>query len=197
MIKKLQSHVVRGWTLAKKVLAALCVWGLIFSLVTISQLRVAFDYDDTLVFSTPAFQKAFANSVQPFTPQFWGIVNQSYDLEKTKKIPLMMAWAFKIFGFGVTIITARPEIGGEPLAKEWRRLVSKGEFVFAGDNANKHKHLKGGNYVLYFGDSDSDITEGRKAQVLSIRIRRSPDSSYKADYHPGSLGELVIPLSEY
>lgn len=173
------------------------VWGLIFSLVTVTKLAVAFDYDDTLVFSAPAFAKAFSAVSQPFSPQFWGIVNSSYDLERPKVSGCGLAWLFKLCGFRVTIVTSRPPIANEALKKEWRHLASAKNFIFAGEKNAKHTYLENGNYVLFFGDSDSDMSEAKLAHVLPIRIRRSPKSAAKEDYHPGTLGELVIPLSEY
>ncbi|MCX5790411.1 MAG: hypothetical protein NTX64_18185 [Elusimicrobia bacterium] len=123
------------------------------------------------------------------------IVNSNYDLEEPKLIPYALAWAFRVFGFRITILANRPEVNGAPLRKEWRHLA--GRFVFAGAPGSMHAALKDGNYVIFFGDSDTDITEGRLAKVYSIRVRRSRKSSHKEDYHPGSLGELVIPYSEY
>jgi acid phosphatase (class B) len=196
MLKEVRSKVEAGWTTTKKLLAALSVWGLIFSVVTISRFGVAFDYDDTLVFSTPAFSRAYANGGQPFSPQFWGIVNNSYELERPKIIGCGLAWIFRLFGFRISIVSARPPYEGEALAKEWRRLAPKG-FVFAGDRSKKHVYLQNGRYLLFFGDSDSDISQARHAGVMGVRIKRSVKSSYKEDYHPGTLGELVIPLSEY
>jgi acid phosphatase class B len=183
------------WTLTKKTIGLLSMWGLVFSLVTIGQLRVGFDYDDTLVYSTPAFQKAFKAGVQPFSPRFWEVVNNSYELERIKPLPYALAWIFRIAGFKVTVITARPAYGGDSLKKEWRFVST--DFVFAGGSANKHKTLRQGNYVLFFGDSDSDITQGRKARVLTLRVKRSPKSSYKEDYHPGALREIVLPFTEF
>ncbi len=183
------------WTFTKKVVGMMMVWGLIFSLVTIGELRVAFDYDDTLVFSTPAFQKGFDAGVQPFSPKFWEVVNNSYDVERIKPLPYAAAWAFRIAGFKVAVITARPGHDGDSLRKEWRYLAT--DFVFAGGSANKHKVLQNGHYVLYFGDSDSDILEGRKARVLAMRVKRSEKSTYKEDYNPGSLREIVVPFSDY
>ena len=197
VLKNVRAKVDAGWTQTKKILGMMSVWGLIFSLVTVAKVGVAFDYDDTLVFSTPAFSRAFANSAQPFTPQFWSILNKSYDIEKPKILSLTLAWAFRIFGFRVTIISARPATDGEALRKEWRRLAPRGNFIFAGDRSNKHLYLENGNYILFFGDSDSDIIQARKANVFPIRIRRSAKSFYKQDYNPGSLGEWVIPFSEY
>lgn len=195
ILKTVRDKTEKTWTFFKKVLGMMMVWGLIFSLVTIGDLRVGFDYDDTLVFSTPAFSRAFGSGVQPFSPDFWETVNTSYDLEKRKLLANALAWGFRLLGFKVGVISSRQPNGGEALKKEWRFLVS--DFVFAGSSANKHLYLKKGHYVLFFGDSDSDIAEGRKARVLALRVRRHPDSSYKEDYHPGTLRELVLPLSEY
>ena len=197
VLKNARAKVEHYWTNTKKFMAAMSVWGLIFSLVTITHLGVAFDYDDTLVNSTASFQKAFANSQQPYSESFWNVVNQSYDLEKPKLIPYSLAWVFRVFGFRVAILTTRPSIGAEPLKKEWRHLVSRGYFIFASDKTAKHSFLQSGNYVLFFGDSDTDIEEARLAHVLPIRIRRGLHSIFKEDYNPGSLHELVIPFSEY
>jgi len=128
-------------------LAAMSVWGLIFSLVTIAHLGVAFDYDDTLVNSGAAYSKAFANSQEPYSEGFWKVVNDSYDLEKPKYIPFSLAWIFRVFGFRIAILTARPAIDAEPLKKEWRHLVSRGYFIFASDKTAKAGLLSNGNYV--------------------------------------------------
>ena len=197
VLKNVRAKVDNYWTNTKKLLALMSAWGLIFSLVTISKLGVGFDYDDTLVFSTPAYSKAFANTTQPYSGQFWSIVNQSYDIEKPKIISCGLAWIFRIFGFRVAIITSRPSIDGTALKKEWRRLASRNSFIFAGGRDNTHLYLENGNYVLFFGDSDSDISQARLAKVFPIRIKRSRKSSSRDDYHPGTLGEIVIPFSEY
>lgn len=194
-IKAVQAKVQKGWSFTKTAVTYMMVWGLIFSLVTIGKLRVAFDYDDTLVFSTPAFQKSFQAGSQAFSPQFWANVNQNYDLEKPKIVTNALAWALRIFGFRITVLAARPPEGGEPLKKEWRRLVSR--FVFASDPKARSAALAQGNHVLFLGDSDSDVQAGRSARILTLRIKRSSKSIYKEDYHPGTLREFVLPLSEY
>ena len=195
LVKTVKDKADKTAEFLKKVLGLLMVWGLIFSLVTIGDLRVAFDYDDTLVFSTPAFAKAFKSGAQPFTPAFWDTVNNSYDIEKPKRLAYSMAWLLRVLGFKITVLAGRPSYGGEALRKEWRHLVSN--FVFANDRDRKYLALQNGSHVLFLADSDSDIIEGRKAKVLTLRIRRSPKSTYKEDYHPGTLRELVIPLSEF
>lgn len=197
MLKNVQSKVQSFWSTSKRILALMCVWGLIFSLVTIGKMAVAFDYDDTLVFSTPAFTRGFTDTAQPYTPQFWSIVNRSYDLEKPKIMTWGLAWLFRVFGFKVTILTNRPATDGEALQKEWRKLVTRNNFVFTGDKAKTHAYLQGGNYLLYFGDGDADISEAQKAKVFPVRILRSKKSTTKDDYHPGTLGEFVLPFSDY
>lgn len=196
--KAVKEKADKTWTLAKRIVGALSVWGLIFSLVTIGELKVAFDYDDTLVHSAPSFSKAFSAGVPPYSPEFWKVVNTGYDLERPKPLPYLAAWIFRVLGFDVVILSSRPNYGGEALRKEWRFLVGDTEdFIFSGGSANKHRYLQSGNFVLCFGDSDSDIIQGRKAGILSFRVKRSPKSLYKEDYHPGSLREFVIPLTDY
>lgn len=197
VLKNARAKVEHYWTNTKKCLAAMSVWGLIFSIVTICGLGVAFDYDDTLVNSVEAYRKAYSQSQQAYSPQFWSIVNSSYDVEKPKYIPYSLAWLFRAFGFKVAVVTSRPAIDADGLKKEWRHLVPRGRFIFAADKTAKHQYLANGNYVMFFGDSDTDVEEARRAHVFPIRVRRSKKSVFKEDYNPGSLGELVIPLSEY
>lgn len=197
VLKKVGAKVQTFWTTTKRIVVMLACWGLVFSIATIGRLAVAFDYDDTLVFSAPAYAKAFAAATVPYSPQFWSVLNQSYDLERPKLVSCSLAWFFRLFGFRVSILTSRQATDGEALRKEWRHLTPKGHFIFTGDKSSLHNHLKEGNYLLFFGDKDSDIAEARKADVYPIRIRRSTKSAYKEDYHPGTMGELSIPLSEY
>ena len=194
VVNDVKTKADKAWSFTKKMVVLGGVWGLCFSLVTIGRLGVAFDYDDTLVFSTPAFQKAFASGAVPYSPAFWEIVNNAYDLEARKPLVWGAAWVFRVFGFKVVVISSRPPHGGEALRKEWRYLAT--DFEFAGGSEGKHRLLKKGRYVLYVGDSDSDIAESRRAKVFPVRVKRSPKSTYKEDYHPGTLGEIVIPFTE-
>ncbi len=196
-LKYVKDKAEKAWSGTKKLFAFMTLWGLIFSLATISHVGVAFDYDDTLVNSAPAFKKAFASANQAYSPEFWAVVNQSYDLEKPKLFTYPLAWLFRIFGFKIVILTARPDIRAEALKKEWRHLVPRGNFVFGADGGSKHTYLQNGTYLLFFGDSDTDITEARLARVFPIRIRRSKQSIFKQDYTPHAYREVVIPFSEY
>jgi len=195
MLDAIKAKADKTYATSRKIFGVLSLWGLVFSVVTISEFRVAFDYDDTLVFSTPAFARANASGTQAYSPDYWKVVNNSYDLEKPKILVNTMAWGLRLLGFKITILTSRPPHDGDALKKEWRHLANR--FIFANGATSKHRYLKEGNHILFFGDSDSDITEGRKVNVQTLRIRRSPRSSYKEDYNPGSLGEIIIPFSEY
>ena len=164
-IKEVRAKVQKGWSTTKAVVAYMCVWGLIFSLVTIGGLRAAIDYDDTLVFSGPAYAKAFASGAVPYSPAFWSVVNRNYDLEKPKIVANVIAWTLRVFGFRITILTSRPPDDGEPLKKEWRHLASK--FVFAPGLGAKRAVLGQDTYVLYLADSDADIRDGKLAHVTA------------------------------
>ncbi len=183
----------RLWSLAKMGLAAFCLWGLVFSLVTIARLGVAFDYDDTLVVSAPAFQRGAA-SAPPESPAFWSAVNRSYDLERPKLLSCSLAWLFRFLGFRVAILASRPPIDGEALSKDWRHLAP-GRFFFAGQESLE-RLLRGGHLVLFFGDGDPEIEAARKAKIFAVRIRRGAKSP-REDYHPGTFGEPVLPFSQY
>ena len=197
VLKSVRAKTEAAWTTTKKILALMSCWGLIFSLATITKLAVAFEYDDGLVFSTPAYVKAFASVQQPFTPQFWSVVNRSYDIEQPKFLAQGAAWAFRLFGFKVAIIADRPSTDGEALRKEWRRLTPKTLFFFAADRGDKKNFLEKSNFVLVFADGDSFIMDARQAGVYAVRIKRSPRSHQKENYHPGTLGEFVMPFSQY
>ncbi|MBI5624564.1 MAG: hypothetical protein HY924_12365 [Elusimicrobia bacterium] len=197
MLQKAKAEVEYWWTLVKRTVGLLMIWGLVFSLVTIAKLGVAFDYDDTLVSSMPAYEKAMASSPQALGPQFWSVLNRSYDLERPKVVPVSLAWLFRALGFRVAILAARPDTDGDALRKEWRRLVPGQRFVFTGEGAGRGKHLEEGNFVLFFGDSDTDVSEARRAKVVPVRVKRGPQSPFKEDYHPGTMRELVLPLSQY
>jgi acid phosphatase class B len=175
----------------KVLVTVVCIYFAIFTSVNLADLRVGFDYDDTLMFSTPAFRAASATSERPFSPAFWKVVNQSFQVEKVKLVPMSGAVLAKVLGFDVVIITARPDYGGSQLRDHWKWLAK--EFYFEKD---KSSILEKGRFIVFFGDSDSDITEAREAKVRAIRVKRSPESDYKDKYNPGCYDEFILPFSE-
>lgn len=196
VFKGVRSKVEKSWTTTKRVLAAMSVWGLIFSLVTIGRLSVAFDYDNTLVNSVKAYEKAGRSVTQRDSPTFWGALNNAYDLETIKPVPFGLACVLRVLGFRIVILAERQGVEGDALKKEWRKLSPR-SFFFVPDGSNKHLLMQEGHLVAYFGDSDEDMLEAKKASVLGVRIRRGKNVVDRSPYSPGKLGEIVIPLSEF
>jgi len=196
VFKDARAKVEKGWTTAKKLLALMSVWGLFFSLITIGRLSVAFDYDDTLVDSVKAYEKASGAAVQREGPAFWAALNNAYDLETIKYVPFAIACALRGLGFRIVIMAERQGADGDALKKEWRKLSPR-SFIFTPDPTAKHLHMQEGHFVAFFGDSDQDMLEAKKVNVLAVRIRRGKRSVKNDQYSPGKLGETVIPLSQF
>ena len=196
VFKEARAKVEKGWTSTKKLLAMMSVWGLFFSLITIGHLSVAFDYDDTLVNSGKAYEKASGAAAQRESPSFWAALNNAYDLETIKYVPFTIACAMRVLGFRVVIMAERQGADGDALRKEWRKLAPR-SFIFTPDPAAKHLHMQEGHFVAFFGDSDQDMLEARKVSVLGIRVRRSKHAVKNDQYSPGKMGEVVIPLSQF
>ena len=171
--------------------SVVCIYLVTFTSVNIADLKVGFDYDDTLIFSTPAFRAGAASGQESYSPGYWRVVNQSFNLEKVKLVPMTTALIYKALGFDVVVITARQGYGGEELQEHWKWLAK--EFYF---ERNKSEILKRARFVAFFGDSDSDITEALAAGVRPIRVKRSPKSDYTGKYHPGQYKECILPFSD-
>lgn len=174
------------------------LWLVIFLINTILDCKIGFDYDDTLTFSTPSFRDAdrrwgpesisYRDSEYV---QYWTEVNRDPQRDKVKRMTMILVQAARLLGCDAVIITARPEIDTAVFADYWDETFR--EIYFTED---KQRILKSGNYLVFFGDSDSDMEEAKKAGILGIRVRRHPSSSYKAKYNPGSHDELIVPFSE-
>ncbi|MFH1618926.1 MAG: hypothetical protein ABIG11_03390 [bacterium] len=179
----------------KRLFIWLGTWGFIFSVATIAGLKAGFDYDDTLAFTAPAYARVERPGLILNSPGYWKTLNQAYDLEKVKILPYITAWMLRITGFKISVVSERGSVGSDDLVKSWKPLVS--EFRFVPNLKSKADILSGDNYMVYFGDSDSDILQARKAGVFPLRVKRSRKSNNRSDYRPGSLREWVIPLSEF
>jgi acid phosphatase class B len=194
VFKDTRAQVEKAWTTTKKVLAAMSVWGLCFSLVTIGRLSVGFDYDNTLVDSSKAFEKAARLSQTPGGAGYWSTVNNSYELESPKLVAYGTALLLRALGFRIVIMADRQGSDGDALRKEWRRLAPKG-FLFTPDPASKHLHMREGRFVAFFGDADMDMLEAQKAGVLAMRVQARPGEG--VPYSPGKMGDYVVPLSRF
>ena len=196
VFKDARAKVEKGWTTAKKLLAMMSVWGLFFSLITIGRLSVAFDYDDTLVDASKAYEKASGAAVTREGPAFWAALNNAYDVESVKIVPFALACALRGLGFRIMIMAERQGADGDALKKEWRKLSPR-SFIFTPDPTAKHLHMQEGHFVAFFGDSDQDMLEAKKVNVLAVRIKRGKRAVKHDAYSPGKMGETVIPLSQF
>jgi acid phosphatase (class B) len=159
---------------------------------------VGFDVDDTLLFSTPAFDAGFgAKGVKAYSEKFWTIVNgadegRSIVKKKAKEIlERHRAEGAKIFA-----VTARHPHGGEALkAFLFKAFGIPPENTFF-ETEGKAETLRKLGIEVFYGDSDSDIEAAIDAGGRGVRILRSPKSSYKKKYNPGKLGEEIVQGSE-
>ena len=156
-------------------------------------LKVGFDVDDTLLFSSPAFEQGFKSGAKGFSKEFWEVVNMSdrkYSGVK-KKTESIVKDLLKS-GSEVYVITARESHKGEGL-KDFlhdRMGIKKENIYFA--SKGKAELMKKLGITVFYGDSDSDISDAQAAGAKGIRIQRSEKSSYKNKYNPGSLGEEIV-----
>ncbi|MEA2082519.1 MAG: HAD family acid phosphatase, partial [Elusimicrobiota bacterium] len=158
--------------------------------------KVGLDIDDTVLFSSPAFDKGY-ESAQAYTDEFWTIVNTSDEevsLLKPKTIEIIKAHQKK--GHEVFLITARNSSGGETLKKFMSKTLGIPENNIFFAPSGKTELIKKLGLDAFYGDSDSDIQYALDAGAMPIRIQRSPESGYKSKYNPGSLDEFIVPDSE-
>jgi hypothetical protein len=170
-------------------------WGFLFSVNSLIGFKAGFEYDDGLSYSTPAFQVAEKDGLQPGTPDYWNSVNRSFRYERLKPAPWLTAWALKALGVKIAVFCDRGPEGSEGLEASWSRLADN--FYFPKSEDEKYKLLEKGRYVLYAGASDSGIIQARKAEVHPLRIQKSPRSIVKSDYTLGKFKERYLPLSGF
>lgn len=153
---------------------------------------VGYDYDSTLSFSTPTFMAE--KEEDPARRMDWELINgRLLPLEKKKYV----AWTvpvFKFLGYTPIVVTTRPNVKAEQFAMHvYRHYGIQIEDVYM--TRDKAAVLKARRTVIFFGDSDGDITEAMEAGVIPVRVRRSDDDMYKENYNVGQYGEWVLPLS--
>ncbi len=186
----------KKWLLRLRLFSFLvATWAVFFSVFTLMGLHVGFEYDDGLVFSTPAFQSARDSRTEPESQDYWNAVNRAYRLERVKPAPWLTAWFFRIFGFKVDILCLRGPAGADSLIQSWKPLADT--FFFAADENRKYEFLEHKPVILYFAASDADIIQARKAGVAAVRIRKSSKSTLSSEYTPRKFKEPVLPLSEF
>ena len=173
-------------------------------------IAIGMDVDDTVLFSSPGFQYAFNNTDGPngtnkygerplSSDQFWSDMSCMFD-----KFSIPKEAARKVIdmhqkrGDKVYFITARPPVKNEILTSLLTRLFNlegQPKAIFSG-RTSKAVFINKHNISLFYGDSDSDISEAHEAGIRAIRFMRSPLSNNKTRYNPGKHGEVVLENSE-
>jgi acid phosphatase class B len=132
---------------------------------------------------------------------------------KSKALDLIALHQAK--GHKVYAITARPDINGDPLRDyvEGELGIPRANVFFEpdmdqpGNPKGKTDRMESLNLDLFYGDSDSDITDAAKTfvdaagvrtkEMRAVRFQRSPKSSNRKagklnKYHPGYFGEAIV-----
>ncbi|MEA3506216.1 MAG: HAD family acid phosphatase [Elusimicrobiota bacterium] len=161
-------------------------------------LKVGFDVDDTLLFSTPAFQKGFQSDTRPFSDEFWEVVNTSdRGNSMVKESVRQIVEKYRAEGAGIYAITARKPYGGEELKEYLKDVLDiPGDHTYF-EPDGKTGRLNQLGIDIFYGDSDSDITAAQEAGIKAYRIERSTASSYQEKYNPGKYGEEIIENTEW
>jgi acid phosphatase (class B) len=162
------------------------------------RLRVGFDVDDTLLFSSPAFDKARqTKGVKNYSKAFWRIVNSSDEaVSGIKKKTRQILEKHQAKGDDIFVLTARHPDGGDALRKFLYKTIGVPPENVYFETRGKTKRIKMLRLDIFYGDSDSDISAAMEAGAKAVRILRSPKSGYKGKYNPGKYGEEIIKDSE-
>ncbi|HAM3921881.1 TPA: acid phosphatase AphA [Escherichia coli] len=175
-------------------------------------ISVGFDIDDTLLFSSPAFfygEKKFSPGSNSFlkNQKFWDEVSNSgwdrFSIPKDSGRALIELHLKR--GDHIYFITGRPmpSNGKEDLTQilkdDFRIPDNKlNKVIFAGTKQDaKVEYIKKHHITIFYGDSDNDIQDARKAGAEGIRVLRPLNSTNKPIPRNGVFGEKVIVNSQY
>ena len=170
-------------------------WGFLFSVNSLIGFQAGFEYDDGLVYSTPAFQAAEKDKAPRDGPDYWNSVNRSFSYERLKPLPWLSAWTLKALGVKIAFFCDRGSEGSDSLEASWRKLADR--FYFTRTENEKYSILEKKRFILYAAPSDAGIIQARKAGVTPLRIKKSKRSSNPLESTPGKFGEKTLPLSEF
>lgn len=174
------------------------------------KIAIGLDVDDTVLFSSPGFHYAFNNTDGPggtnkygkkplSSDEFWADLSGYLDkFSIPKEAARRIISMHKNRGDSIYFITARPAVKKEILTDILHHtfnLEGQPKVIFSG-RTSKGDFIKKHGIVLYYGDSDTDISESHDVGVRAIRFMRSPLSNNKTKYNPGMYGEAVLENSE-
>jgi acid phosphatase (class B) len=169
-------------------------------------ITVGFDVDDTLLFSSPGFYYGTSNregeggtnkyGKDPFENDlFWREMNSGLDkFSLPKETARKLIALHKSRGDEIWFITARPKTEGETLSGLLNAtfdLAGNPPVIFAGYTPKTH-FIKQHRIQLYYGDSDTDVTEAQEAGIRVVRILRADISTDNRAVNVGGYGEEVL-----
>ena len=169
-------------------------WGFQFSVNSLLGFQAGFEYDDGLVYSTPAFQAAEKDKAAPGGPDYWNSVNRSFSYERLKPVPWLSAWTLKALGVKIAVFCDRGDEGGDSLEASWGKLADY--FYFTRTEDEKYKLLEKRRFIVYAAPSDSGIIQARKAGVTPHRVKEQ-EVGKPLESNPGKFKERTLPFSDF
>ncbi len=168
------------------------LWAIIFSVSTILDLKIAFEYDDGFAYSGDSFRKAKKDYNLTDYSQIVLKAGEFCHLDRMKIMPAIISSTFRIFGIKTHIVLDRPE--NTCLINRWGKSR---KLFFVKDLNEKYMLLEKKGYLLYFCASDEGIIQALKAKVKPVRIERGSNSQAQYSYEPGRFSEKKLPLSSF
>lgn len=169
-------------------------------------INVGFDVDDTVLFSSPGFYYAMHNrdgerggnkyGEDPWSSElFWYEMNAVLDgFSLPKEIARKLIALHRSRGDNIWFITARLESENETLTDLLNRtfdIPGNPPVIFSGETPKTH-FINQQRIQLYYGDSDTDITEAQDAGIRVVRILRANISIDNRPVKVGGFGEEVL-----
>lgn len=183
--------------------------GLAQSLHDQPPMRIGFDVDDTVLFSSPGFYYGM-NKYSPGSAKFmamdtfWVEMNNTLDqFSIPKDIARRLIKLHQARGDTIYFITARPATLTEKLTETLTKtfdLQHPNKVVFTGFKRGENYKIapiKRLHIRLFYGDSDSDIEAAQINDARAIRILRAGNTTYKPLPDYGNLGEEVLQDSQF
>jgi acid phosphatase (class B) len=172
-------------------------------------MNVAFDVDDTLLFSSPAYyygQQKYSPGSRDYlsNPEFHEELNNRLDnYSLPKEIARKLITFHKKRGDNIYFITGRDPTETETLTDLLGKafgIENPNPVIFCGANPGdnpKISPLEENNIQVYYGDSDGDILAAQAIRIRAIRILRADNTTHKPLPEIGKLGEEVLVDSHY
>jgi len=155
--------------------------------VPTTPIAIGFDVDDTVLFSSPSFEVPTTVS----KAAFWDYVNSHSSLSTPIHNTVRIIKQHLALGHTVYLITKRPHTANEDLTAYINNILPTCPVLFC--PKGKTIVIKTLQIKLFYGDSDSDITDALDAGAIPVRVPRPPLSNYKSSNNPGKYNEYILP----